>query len=338
MNRAKIWLFGGLAAAGTVVIVLVAAGVVGEAKTSLDVAVLAFTGLAAAIGWLGLIVSWLTYQLEAGRVPRPDVRIIDEGSLTSHWTVHLMRVAPAEDTAGILEREREELARAKEVSRRPKAKGSLADLVGASSFLFPAPSEDDLRRYDERVEEYIPRLERFLIEKRSYDEFWSISRPLLLAFTNDKGGAPADGVLIRLHFPDKKEGLVVHDVIGVPDKPPQPPARPAPPKGSSLLDQFLVQPMSFPDFIGRGLGSIEPIAPPGNVSGPDFEEGSVLVKYTVAQILHNVPEDNRDESLLVSFMKPGTWEIPYEVHARNLQAHRTGLLRIEAIYDEPSNG
>jgi hypothetical protein len=333
VSRAKIWLFGSLATVGTLLIVFVAASVAGEAKTSLDVALLVFTGAAAAIGWLGLVVSWLTFRLEAGRVPRPDVKIIDEGSLVSHWKLRLVRQAPRQDIERILEAEREQLARAKEASKRRSRKGGTLSGYEMFSSLISAPSEDDLRRFDKRVETYLSELRQYLTEKQTYDEFWSISRPLLLAFTNDRGGAPADGVLVRLHFPDPEQGLVVQDASDLPDEP-DVPSRPAPPKGRSFLDDLLYRP-SLSDFLGHGLGALGRIAPPGNVSGPDFEQGSVLVKYKIDEILHNVPEDNRNESLVVTFQKPGTWEIPYEIHARNLQAHRTGRLMVDAVLGEP---
>lgn len=71
------------------------------------------------------------------------------------------------------------------------------------------------------------------------------------------------------------------------------------------------------------------MSPPGNVSGPEIGRGSVLVTYTVQELLHNTIETTEDEPIVLSFLRPRKWTVPYEVHARNLPVPRKGTFTIE---------
>src|SRR6266498_3463012 len=112
MNRLKLWIFGVLAVAGTAGGVAYAVAVAPGAKTKFEAALLFFTAAAAVTGFLGLIVSWLSYRLEAGRVPKPDLAIVSGGELVRRWDLEpdgrgraagasapRGRAAPATDTS-----------------------------------------------------------------------------------------------------------------------------------------------------------------------------------------------------------------------------------------------
>lgn len=328
MTRWKMWIFGALALLGTAAAIAYASVVAPTVRTRAELAILVFTASAAGIGWLGLIVSWLTYRLEAGRVPRPDVQIIDEGTLVKHWKVRVRGPSQTPHVEEVAANERKRLAEAREKAQSYRPRGLLA-LSG-----WTAPSEEDFREFDQKVEGYLRDLEEYGRQKFMFDLFWSVTRPLLLAFTNDRGGAPAEGVLVRLIIPEDGGIAVADEGLGM--KEPKRPTPPMAPSGhslgglASLVEQW--KPLDYPRLLDTGLGGLKAREPPGNVSDPTVEKGTV--EYRVQEILHNVPEDNRDAALLVHFNRAGTWHVRYEVHARNLRTPRRAKLTIEAIDED----
>ncbi len=100
MKRWKLWIFGVLAVAGTAGGVVYAVAVAPGAKTKFEAAVLFFTAAAAVTGFLGLIVSWLSYRLEAGRVPKPDLAIVSDGELVRRWDLEIELLDPEPDGRG----------------------------------------------------------------------------------------------------------------------------------------------------------------------------------------------------------------------------------------------
>lgn len=196
------------------------------------------------------------------------------------------------------------------------------------------PSDEDWEKHDRAVQDYLVEYAKYVERKSVIENFWSRARTLLLAFTNDKGGAPADGVLVRLHFPEGP-GLRVFEASALPQDE-EAPVAPSPPSPRSVLDAFA--PLGRIDYASlgswRGIPSLPNVRVQSNVSGPKFGKGSIRVEYQIEEILHNVPESNKDDALVVFFERSGRWEVPYEVHARNLQVPRTGKLLIEARYDE----
>ncbi len=83
MARWKLYLYAGLAVLATGVFATYALAVAPKARTSYELAVLVFAASAAGIGWLGVVVAWLTYRLEAGKVPRPTSRSSTKASSPS---------------------------------------------------------------------------------------------------------------------------------------------------------------------------------------------------------------------------------------------------------------
>jgi hypothetical protein len=329
MARWKTWLFGSLGTLGTLLLVLYAASVVRFANTPLQLALLVFTAFAAGLGWLGLLVSWLTYRLEAGRVPRPDVRIMDGDSMLTEWKVQLQRYEPAESIESLVSEEREHQSRRANAAR---ASGN----TRFSAFYVNQPTNEDWQEYANHVEAYLGEYEEYVKAIRWRDIFRSISRALFLVFTNDRGGAPANGVLVRLHFPEG-EGLRILEQEEVPDEIEKPGAPSPPSPRSPMLDlaSFAggIRPISPMPY-----GPLPDVSPPSNVSRPSFGKGSIRVQYEIEEILHNVLEDNKEYPLIVVFEKSGRWVVPYEVHARNLQIPRKGKLVIEAAFDEEPSG
>src|SRR6266498_4800816 len=121
MNRLKLWIFGVLAVAGTAGGVAYAVAVAPGAKTKFEAALLFFTAAAAVTGFLGLIVSWLRYRLEAGRVPKPDLAIVTDGKLVHRWDIQIELLDPEADVSSEVQRQRQRLSEEIERLRQPPA-------------------------------------------------------------------------------------------------------------------------------------------------------------------------------------------------------------------------
>jgi len=83
----------------------------------------------------------------------------------------------------------------------------------------------------------------------------------------------------------------------------------------------------MPD-LSRPLGALRDIRPPGNVSPPTIRPGSTIVEFSVTEVMHNLHDDTRDDPLVLLFNRPGTWTVPYQVHARNLPQPKSGMLTL----------
>lgn len=192
------------------------------------------------------------------------------------------------------------------------------------------PSREEIEKYRERVDEFVNgSFKSHLQELRKYRALVNRSREIVFALTNERAGAPVEGLIAQVHFPDKDQ-FEIMEAEDFPDEPdaPSSPTPPQPASRSSFLDtlvspQFVSAPLPL---INQDMGGL---APPGNVSGPRFKKGSVIVEYEVDEVLHNLMETTSDSSLVAVFHQPGVWRIPYEIHARNLPEPRKGVLVIE---------
>lgn len=326
MSKWKLYLYGMLALLGTAAMIGYFAVVAPEAPSSFQLSILIFTGLAALVGWLGLLISWLTYRLEAGKVPRPDLAILVDGKPTKHWRVPVEFVQPRGQFSDEIEMERRELL--KLLPPLPK-KGGASHIAAWQAF---SPFESHRRdQYQIRVESYLEEYEQYLSDQEVHNAFWKRSHVLILAFTNERAGAPAEGVKVLIRMPDKDE-VETMEATEVPPEP-EAPERPEVPKPGDYFGS-LYSPARIPglaDLAGRSVGNVGP--PAGNVSPPSIREGSLILEYDVSEILHNLHEDNRDESVVLFFKQPGRWTLIYEIHARNLLQPKKGSLIIDA-YEE----
>lgn len=327
MARGKIYLYGGFAFFGTAAMVGYFFWVASKAPSPFELALLIFAGVAAIVGWLGLWISWLTYRLEAGKVPKPDVAILVDGIPSKEWNVSVDLTDPADDFSREVEAERARLKGL--LAPSPSSKQPLAGFAALQG-IFSQVTSEQRESYLSRIDDYLPEYEEHLKEKALLEAFWKRSHPFVLAFTNERAGVPAQGVKVILRMPDKDEVLTL-DQEEVPDEedmtPPDPPSPPKPGLG-------LISPPVYPhipalsDFTRGALGNVGPAV--GNVSPPTIKEGSVILEYEVTEVLHNLHEDNRDQAVVVSFRQPGKWVVPYEVHARNLPSPKKGEIVIVA--------
>jgi hypothetical protein len=319
VKRWKLCLFGVLALLGVGGLARYAFAVAPQAPTSFDRALLYLTAIAAATGLLGLIVSLLSYLLEAGRVPKPGLAFLSEGKMLDRLTVEIDLTAPALDVSEELaiERERQEAAiKAADAQRQ------------ASTLQFFSGNIDitqrEMTNYQE-VDKYLKKFEEYLKNKRLIEAFWARSRTVVLAFTNARAGVPAEGIRVEIHIPTDDD-LEVRELSEIPEVG-DPPKPPTPPRRMSLQEQFLSR-ATMPDL--TSLGRSNTLKPPGNVSPPTFRPGSAVVEYTVDEILHNTQDDTRDNPIVLTFRRPGTWTASYMIHARNLPEPKSGKLTLFA--------
>ncbi len=330
MKRLKLVVFGLLATAGTATSVVYALAVAPGAKTKFEEATLFFAAAAAVTGFLGLIVSWLNYRLEAGRVPKPDLAIVTDGKLVHRWDIQIELLDPEADVSSEVQRQRQRLSEEIERLRQPPASTatSLAAAVLGGAFGSKQVSEEAIADYRKEVEDYLRRYEEYLRDRRVTDVFWARSRELVFAFTNERAGVPAEGVRAVIHIPTDDD-LHVVEMDDVPETR-NPPEVPSPPHPPSFLDLPGLMPPNLyrmPD-LSQSLGALRNIKPPGNVSPPTIRPGSTIVEFSVTEVLHNLHDDTRDHPLVLLFNRPGTWTASYQVHARNLPQPKSGMLTL----------
>jgi len=250
MNRWKLYVYGGLAVLGTSATATYALAVAPKAKTPYELAVLVFAASAAGVGWLGVVVAWLTYRLEAGKVPRPDISIIDAGSLVKRLTVSIDLSEPPDDFSERLEAERQKLeATVPEASDQDKARRQVGGFGELIAGLTIRPSKEDIDRYRGEIANYLRELEQYLRESALYEAFWKRAGLIILAFTNHKAGAPAEGVhaVLRVRNDD---GIRVLDPDDIPERP-EAPAAPQPPRPRSAFGGFDFRLPDYSSFLNH---------------------------------------------------------------------------------------
>ena len=336
MARWKLWVYGVLAVTGTAAVIVYALSIAPEAKTRLDVALLLFTAAAAVTGYLGILISWTELRLEAGRVPKPDLAIVQEGQLVKLWEVEIELLPPDPDVSAEVAEERSKLERLiGQVEKLPAKTGGLAASL-AAAWAFGGVNADDIADYRKRIEEYLREYEGYVKEQRLFEAFRVRSKQVILAFTNERAGVPAEGLRAILRVPT---GDDLH-LLSPSDLPEEPtaPTRPKHPRPPSILAPPFVLPRPFLPSLDQTLGALRDIRPQGNVSPPIIRPGSTIIEFSVNEVLHNLHEDSRDHPIILLFNQAGSWTVPYEIHARNLPAPQRGALSIVARLKEEQAG
>ena len=337
MRRLRLWIFGLLAAVGTIGATLYAVTVAPGAKTKLDAAVLFFTAAAAVTGYLGVLIGWLSYRLESGKVPKPDLAIVEEGKLIRQWNLEIELLDPEFDVSGAVQKERDRMEKviASLKSPPPQSTASTATMIAALG-MFKQIDDRAIATYRKAVERYLVEYGDYLKIEHAVETFWARSRHLVVAFTNERAGVPAEGVRALIRLPTDQDMRVLEpSEIPQIDEPPQ---APKPPQPSSPFDFSPVMPAYNLPNLNRSLGELQDVRPQGNVSPPTLRPGSTVVEFAVKEILHNLYEDTRDHPLVLMFNRVGTWTMPYELHARNLPQPKKGTLTINVRAREGGSG
>jgi hypothetical protein len=329
VKRFTLWTFGVLALVGTAVAVLYAVHVAPGATTSFDAAILVFTAAAAITGYLGILIGWLSYRLEAGKVPKPDLAIVAEGQLLKEWLVEidLLPLDAEVDVSEDLATERSRLDEIERRLRRPPS-GDVSAVMAA--FIAKPVTEEAIEKFSKEAERYLVEFEKFLRGRYVLGAFWARSKRLIFAFTNERAGVPAEGVRVLIHVPTGSD-LKLLESTEVPDSV-EPPRPPTPPRPQSILDAYRVPSIaqSMIPSMNQSLGKLGTVRPQGNVSPPTIRKGSTVVEFSVSEVLHNLYEDSREDPLVLMFNSAGSWDVPYEIHARNLPQPVKGTLKLKA--------
>lgn len=202
-------LFVVLGAVASLAMAVYAIAVVDEAPSSFDVALLIFTGIAAVVGWLGLLVTFLTYRLEAGRVPRPSVGMrLPDGSVGTTLHLQMQLVDPTTNFEDEIAQRRSEL-----LARSDAARSSIASAFLGSMY------EQRILDYEEEVAEYLDDYGDYLKSMAMWDSIWRRSYVLTLVFSNEKAGVPATGLRGEFHFPDDDDAPRVTTYSSLPSPP-----------------------------------------------------------------------------------------------------------------------
>ncbi len=148
-------------------------------------AILFFTAAAAVTGYLGVLIGWLSYRLEAGRVPKPDLAIISEGDLVRHWSIEIQFLDPERDVSGEIQAERERMEAVIAKLRHSLGRTNPNALMGA---FMEQVSPDDIEAFRKRVDTYLSRYETYVKERVLSDTFWGPEQTARVRFHERKGG------------------------------------------------------------------------------------------------------------------------------------------------------
>jgi hypothetical protein len=274
-----------------------------------------------------------------GRRPEPVLNLVTaQGPATS--VVLTLPAIPEVDIDAIVERERRavELRRPRLPSREtPRARqegkgiGGIAGLAGLARLAenleaaglssHPrAVTEDDIARFDGLVERFLGRIPGYVHSWLRYLE--ERRRVIALsALIDNTGGAPAADARVRLHFPDPCRQAEW------PEKP-QRPWRPVftPPKPPWM--RALVAPPDYQQL----LMTPKTLKPP-NLTGPFYEDGSLLVRFDYAAIPHHDPITT--PGFIVGVPLEGEMSVPWTIHASNLPRPAEGSLLVDIRYEPP---
>lgn len=336
MARWKLWVYGVVAVTGTAAVIVYALSIAPETKTRLDVALLLFTAAAAVTGYLGILI-------------RLDRATPGSGASTKTRSCHRAR-GPARQAVGGRDRAAppdpdvpaevaEEWSKLErligQVEKLPAKTGGLAASL-AAAWAFGGVNADDIADYRKRIEEYLREYEGYVKEQRLFGAFRVRSKQVILAFTNERAGVPAEGLraILRVATGDDLHLLSPSDL---PEEPTAP-TRPKHPRPPSILAPPFVLPRPFLPSLDQTLGALRDIRPQGNVSPPIIRPGSTIIEFSVNEVLHNLHEDSRDHPIILLFNQAGSWTVPYEIHARNLPAPQRGALSIVARLKEEQAG
>jgi hypothetical protein len=189
------------------------------------------------------------------------------------------------------------------------------------------PTEAQISSYEEKLEDYLSKYNRYLEGISVYESYAARTRPLYICIRNE-GAAPADNVQVGLHFPD---GLrLMDEEISQPESPTPPDM----PKPRTLFDEYAMlatPPASVAHYFPRPLVdsySSEPVD-----TGPIIRKtNSYEVEYSTDSLKHHDDFGWLWPPLYVTFEPfqnlPKVIEISYRVGADNIIKPIIGSLLI----------
>jgi hypothetical protein len=275
-----------------------------------------------------------------GRTPQPLVRfLLSEGP--SPGALAVKPSVPLVDIDAIVESERQaalstlipvEVPRPSSPTRQGETAIDISTLETLEKLTKPARAfgfgQKHLPVTEQDHDAFKAEVERYASDLRGFIDDWlaylAASRLILLLHVqiDNDGGAPADEARIKLHFPDPCSKAAW------PDKP----ERPKRPKFVRRESPFSRLGRDYPlPYLPPVTPRFEP--PNVNLTGPFYEEGSVVVRYDYRSIPHHDPV--KPDPFLIAIPEPGAFEVRWAVGAKNLSRPAEGILHLEVRHEEP---
>lgn len=296
--------------------------VASEARSAVDVAGLVFSAGALAVGLYGAVLASLSYRLQRGRVPRPELKIGLRDTASKRRVVHLDLSEVTFDVGGDLEGHAAWLE-----SRIPSRMVRM--LPGG---VFGGITDEDVQSYRSKCRKHLTEYEDYLCARVASKAFSSRTAPLLLSVTN-VAAVSAEGATLVIDLPtdvmtfDESECLVEPDAPDVPQAP-KPRSFSSLGSISSVLDlPSLTELYSSSDI-------------PGDSNPPRIDvlsDGSSRITYEIPEIRHHLGWTNEDAPLLIGMTHPGMFDISYEIHARNLPEPTKGKVTLVVAHRDPAD-
>jgi hypothetical protein len=188
----------------------------------------------------------------------------------------------------------------------------------------PLPvTEEDHTRFEERVETYEENLRDFIAD---WIEFFEKRRlvVVLTARIDNDGGVPAEDARVRLHFPDPCVRAEF----------PAEPERPRRPKFAPRRNARFGGGMRVPASLLAPQPRLQPPRP--NLTGPFYEDGSLVVRFDYSAIPHHDPFQT--DTFVVGVPEPGIYDVAWSIGAKNLALPEKGTLRLAVRHEDPPAG
>ncbi|MBX3735607.1 MAG: hypothetical protein KF715_02870 [Candidatus Didemnitutus sp.] len=183
---------------------------------------------------------------------------------------------------------------------------------------------EDAKRYNEDLEEYWGCFIENRKKQHAYENYLRRSYPIKIGVSND-GTAPADDIVVHMHFPD---GFFLCEKNEFPEAPdlPAPPDLPLKP---SEKWQNLSLPVAYPSNLAALRDAPVVARMDAKRSLRIRKTNSFDVDFKVRKLNHGFTEELNE--MILTLNAPATrtsFQVDYEIHAANLPKPRRGSLHI----------
>jgi hypothetical protein len=190
---------------------------------------------------------------------------------------------------------------------------NLSELLAAQNPLGTI-SQEDIVKYNEALDKYYERYEKYLNDKRAFEMVQARLIRIDIQLVNT-GTAPAEDIDISMHFPNGFTLLSAGKI-------PEPPTKPNPPSRLKSAMEIMMEGIGHPmaDYYHLLRPNMPHIEAPSNVSAPSIKRtSSYNVGVHVARIKHLSPE-SLDPLFIVfdSFESASSFHIDYGILTASL--------------------
>jgi len=198
---------------------------------------------------------------------------------------------------------------------------SFGEMVKASMASFNQPSEQQIERYNDRLDDFYDQYKEYL-QKREIIEDAKRRLITLDIVIKNMGSAPAEYIDIFMYFPD---GFRLFSDETLPSFDLDEPVPPHEPKGG-----FPSIAAGFPGVSSPVLNMSYQTPPPGNVSSPNIKEtNSYDVDLSISKLKHNMREQCGPFYVLFDSAKTASsFSIDYRINAADLPDEIEGTLHV----------